>query len=347
MNKLRFTFAILLAIVSIVSVPLTASAASNSIGVNPRRDYTVKSGDTVKDTIVVNNLNKNEALTVDVQLIDFSGKDESGSPELLLKRTEPTRWSLKPYLTIAKDVSIPAGKSVEVPFSIAIPKELGAGSYYSAIKYSSTGEAGSNNVNLTSSAASLIFVRVPGEAKDELILEKFGAFNPDASGPSGTFSTFFGSTTPKYLAYRLTNKGNVAEQPVGSIELKNMFGKQVKLFEDANPAKNIVLIDQTRRFDVCLNGEKTTRNDPETGRKIEENKCNTMSLSPGRYTANLALIYGDNGSSQRQLGAVVSFWYLPLWSVIVFVVALALVAAAIWFTVRKISNSGKGYRTRR
>ncbi|HEX8226799.1 MAG TPA: hypothetical protein VF572_02930 [Candidatus Saccharimonadales bacterium] len=353
MQSLRRNIGIVVALcvltVTSLGVSTPAGAASNSLGVNPRRDYTVKSGDKLSDTLYVTNLSKTDALNIDIQLIDFSAQDETGSPKLLLAQTEPTRWSLKPYLTIAKNVKIDAGKSAEIPFTIAIPASVGAGSYYGAIKYSANGENGNNNnVSLTSSSATLVFVRVPGEANDALRLKEFGAFTPDRTGKGGDFGKLYMGAPPKYLAYRLTNTGNVAEQPGGSVELKNVFGKQVKVFEKANPNNSTVLIDQTRRIDLCFNEEKTKRNDPASGREIEESKCNDSGLAPGRYTAKLAVLYGDsnNGSSSHELGSVISFWYLPVWFLVVLALGVLLLAAIVWALIRKLSGKGRGgYRS--
>jgi hypothetical protein len=353
MQKLRQRLIIgftVMAIGATMLAPQSASAASNSLGVNPRRDYIVKPGQKLNDTMYVSNLSKTDDLNIDINLIDFGPQDETGTPKLLLTQKEPTRWSLKPYFTIAKNVTIGAGKSAQIPFSITIPAKVGGGSYYGAIKYSAAGDGTStNNVGLTSSSATLVFVRVPGDANDAMLLKNFGAFTPNNDAKSGTYASFYAGQAPKYLAYRLTNNGNVAEAPSGSVVVKNIFGKQVKLFEKANPNSNIVLIDQTRRIDLCFNETKTKKNDPATGREIEETTCNASKLAPGRYTAKLALLYGDsaNGSSSHELGAVTSFWYLPAWFIIVVVAVLLFLAFLVWLTIRVIRGNRRQFSNRR
>ena len=324
----------------VASVPGQAgAAASNSLGVNPRRNYTIKSGDRVDDTLYVSNLSKTDDLSITIKPIDFGAKDETGSPSLLLKQTAPTRWSLKPYLTIASTVTIAAGKSASVPFSIVIPSKVGAGSYYSAVQYSTNSQdAKGSNVNLISSSATLLFVRVPGEATDILRLKQFGPFTPYASGTDGSFGSYYGGAAPKYLAFRLSNDGNVAEEPSGSVILKNIFGKQTKIFEKANPANSLVLIGQTRRFDLCLNQDLSSHADAATGRNVDTIKCNQPSLTPGHYTARLALVYGDNGSSSHELGAVSSFWYLPLWFVVIVIVGFVVLLALGLLITRKLKS---------
>jgi hypothetical protein len=346
MKRIGIIAAGLLTVLCSFSVSTPVQAASNSLGVNPRRDYTVKAGNKVTDTLVLTNLSKTDDLTVQIKPTDFGPQDETGSPSLMLKATEPTKWSLNRYLTIPESYKVPAGKSVDVPFTISIPANVGAGSFYSAIRYSAVADGTNKNISLTSSSATLMFVRVPGEARSFMQLQKFGAFVPSEDGKTGAFTKVFGSTSPKYLSYRLKNTGNVAEQPTGSLLIKNIFGKQVKLYENANPRSNIVLIDQTRRIDLCLNEERTTKKD-ELDRTVEDIKCNEYKFAPGRYTAQLSLLYGNEGGSSNELSGSTTFWYLPAWFVVSVVAALAVIAGLIWFVIRTIKNRGKSTYRRR
>jgi hypothetical protein len=332
-------FGFLLAAV-MVFLPVQANAASNAIGVNPRRDYTIEPGKSVSDTIFVNNISKTEPLTVKLELVDFEPQNQTGTPRLLLKQTQPTRWSLKPYLKVPTEYNLEAGKSVNVPFTISVPATLGAGSYYSAIRYSAVNSTTGQNVSLTGSAVSLIFVRVTGEAKSNLSLVKFGAFTPNKEMTDGVYGTFYGATKPKYLSYLLRNNGNLAELPVGSIIVKDIFGKQYKVYENANPGKNLVLIGQTRRIDLCLNEERKQVKNPETGADVEEVSCNSPNLAPGRYTAVMNLIYGDAGNTQGEVKQTAVFWYLPAWFIILVIVVLGVLAFGIW----KLVTTAKGFR---
>lgn len=342
MKRLSSILMLALSLGVLTLVTGNVSAASNSLGVNPRRDYTLKPGEKVQDTLNVTNLNQTEALAITIKAIDFKAADQTGTPSLLLRQEQPTRWSLKPYLNIASTYTIPAGKSADIPFTVSIPANVGAGSYYSAVQYAVEGATDANgNVNLASSSVSLIFVRVPGEAKSALVLNNFGAFTPNEDMVSGSYKSFYSSAKPKYLSYTLENKGNLAEQPTGSIVLKNIFGKQVKLYENANPNQNLVLIEQTRRIDVCLNEVEVKEKNKVNGQQEEVRKCEDMSLAPGRYTAATSLFYGGNGSASGEIQATTTFWYLPAWFIIAVALILALVAFAVWKLVNKIKNRNK------
>ncbi|MDB5182216.1 MAG: hypothetical protein JWP13_979 [Candidatus Saccharibacteria bacterium] len=341
MKKIGILLSSFLLLTTIIMTPSSVSAAANAIGVNPRRDYIVSPGDKISETLFVNNIDKTEELTVKVEIIDFQSQNETGSPALLLKATQPTKWSLKPFMTISSQYKIAAGKSVEVPFTISIPKNLGAGSYYSAVRYSAVNPDTGENVSLTSSAVTLLFVRVSGEARSSLTLDDFGAFTPNEDFTSGVFGKFYGASKPSYVSYKLRNNGNIAEQPTGSILIKDTFGKEYKLFQDANPGKNLVLIGQTRRIDVCLNEERKTIKNADTGVDMEDVKCNAPNLKPGRYTAQLGLVYGTNGNSSQELRETATFWYLPAWFIVSVLAGFAAVAFGVWTLIKKVKSFRK------
>lgn len=329
---------------ALLILPVTTHAASNSLGVNPRRDYTIKPGDKVQDVLNVTNIHQTEDLTISIKSIDFKATDETGTPSLLLKQTQPTRWSLKPYLNVPSTLTIPAGKSADLPFTISIPSNVGAGSYYSAVHYSISGgeENGQgSNLSLTGSSVSLLFVRVPGEARSSLILDKFGAFTPTADMTSGSYASFYSAAKPKYLSYSLQNKGNVAEEPTGSVQLKDMFGKEVKLYEKANPNNNLVLIDQTRRIDMCLNEVEVTEKNKLNGQDEKVKQCHDPSLMPGRYTASMTLLYGGEGSASNEIKATTSFWYLPAWFIIAVAIGLLVIFVLVRSGLQKLRSTGK------
>lgn len=315
---------------------LPANAASNGLGITPRKNYTVQAGGHVSDTLYINNLSQTQPLIVSLRLIDFSAKDQTGSPNLNLKKDAPqTPWSVKPFVNLPSTVNIPAGKAVNVPITISIPATQGAGSYYSAIEYNAQNNPGQQNVTLAASSVSLLFVTVPGHAHEYMQLKQFGAFIPTDNDEHGSFSSWFFTSSPKVLSYLVQNQGNVAEEPTGSILVKNMFGKQAKLIEQANPKKQLALIDQTRRFDACLNqGAKTTKSS--TGQDQTAVVCNPTHLMPGRYTADLAVFYGLNGNTNQEITATTTFWYLPVWFLIVVFVLIFFIVFGVFLLVRKI-----------
>ncbi len=304
---------------------LPAAAQSNGLGITPKLSYTVNAGEQRSDTLYVNNLSTSQVLNLKLKVIDFKPQDETGAPKLLQASDEPlTPWSLKPYMTLPDRVTIEPGKSKLIPFTIKIPKSVGAGSYYSAVQYTAVSDFDQEKVNVAASSASLIFVTVPGDASELLNLVQFGPYE------GGKFQTMFASKPPASFAYRIKNSGNISESPSGSIVVKNFFGHVVRSIDNANPLGQLVIIGQTRRFEVCA---------PKSDKQEDLGKpsnCKPLKLMPGRYTAQIELLYGQNGKTNRQIGATSTFWYLPIWFVILALIVLTAIVYGGWRLYKKL-----------
>lgn len=320
----------------------TASAQSSAaLSIIPKKNYVIEPGDSINDTLNIRNLDNEKDLVLTLRVVDFTYSDDGGTPKLMLAEDAPqTTWSLKPFIDLPKTVTVPPKGSKTVDMSVSIPATQGAGSYYSAILYSSGAPEG-GNVGLSASGVTLAFVSVPGEVNENLVLENFGAYHPATSTSKGSYA-FIMAKKPWNIAYTLKNEGNVAESPVGSITLKNMFGME-QTINNINPNSSLALIGQSRTFISCIKlansevnfGEGTTKS----------TSCAEPDLWPGLYTATLDMYYGQNGNNTKEINSTVSFWYLPWWFVIVVLVLLAVAAFFIWRLVRKIQ--GHKYATQR
>lgn len=303
----------------------SASAQSASLSIAPKKNYVIDPGETVKDKLSIRNIDANGALDLNLRVVDFTYTDDTGTPKLSFDETlEPTTWSLKPYLKIPESTSIKPGSSQSLDISVTIPKGLGAGSYYSAIVYS-TGAPDGGNVGLSASGVTLVFVTVPGEVKQDLTLKNFGAYNQVTKEYAK-----FTMSEPTAVAYTLENKGNVTEAPVGSITLRSMFGQEYKI-NNVNPTQSLALIGQTRTFAACIKLKSDDANFK--GTAAEGQTCQNAGLWPGLYTASLDLFYGQNGNYTKEITGSGFFWYLPLWFVIAVILALLILAFYVWRTV--------------
>jgi hypothetical protein len=337
------SLSVMLVVLAVVGFAPFVQAESNGLGITPRKDYVVKPDEKRDDTLFISNLSTAQSLRITMEALDFSPKDETGTPSLQLDpNASQTPWSLKPFLTFPKEVVIAPGKSANVPISIKIPGGQGAGSYYGAIRYSAENAETKQKVNIAASSVSLLFVTIPGQAKERLALEQFGAYKSDGAG-GGVFKSLFVSEHPQNLAYRFKNEGNVAERPEGSIIIKNMFGKTAVTIERANPKSQLALIGQTRRIDLCMKSEKQTKTDAVTNQQSQETVCKNPGLWPGRYTAEIMLVYGMNGSITQEVTGTASFWYLPWWFIISLIVVLLLIVLAIWTIHRRITRPRRGH----
>lgn len=335
--------AVMVGAASILPALPVSAQSSASLSIVPKKNYTVEPGKSVKDKLTIRNLDHTSPLELTLRVVDFTFTDDGGTPKLFLAEDAPqTTWSLKPYLSVPRTVKIPAKSSKTLDMSVTFPAKHGAGSYYSAIIYSS-GAPDGGNVGLSASGVTLVFASVPGKVNENLKLEKFGAYETAKPGKKAGY-VFITGEEPQNIAYTLKNNGNVTEAPVGSITLKPFIGKEI-VIDDVNPNNSLALIGQSRTYTSCikLQEEKIDLNGEESKAKT----CTSPGLWPGFYSAKLELFYGQNGNLTRELVGNGSFWYLPLWFVILMIILVAIVAFAIWRLVNKIRGKARTSRPRK
>lgn len=313
------------------------STGSAALSITPKKNYVADPGQVINDTLSIRNIDTTENLNLNLRVIDFTYTDDGGTPKLLLDpNLEPTAWSLKSYLKAPESVTVKKGDSKSVDFKISIPSNLGAGSYYSAIIYS-TGAPDGGNVGLSASGVTLVFVTVPGQVNEKLELKKFGVYNPDKQ--SGDGYSFITGTEPKYMGYTIENLGNITAAPVGTIELKNLIFGHVNKLDEVNPKQSLALIGQTRTFEACIKLQEG---------EVKSNAtrdCVSAGLWPGLYKASISLFYGQNGNTTQELSKTAYFWYLPLWFVVTVILLTLAIAFAIWrlvVAIKRKTNAPRG-----
>lgn len=338
-------FAVLTLGANALLAPVASAQSSASLSIVPRKNYVIEAGKSITDTLTIRNIDKTQPLNLTLRVVDFTYMDDGGAPKLMLAEDAPqTTWSMKPFLKVPERVTIEAGGSKTLDIGVDIPASQGAGSFYSAIVYSSGAPEG-GNVGLSASGVTLVFTSVPGEVNEKLTLEKFGAYH-QAGGDRKAGYTTFTADLPQNIAYTLKNEGNVTESPVGSITLKHMFGLGGDIvISDVNPRSSLALIGQTRTFTACikLKSQEVDFN----GERTEASTCADPGLWPGLYTASLELFYGQNGNRTQEITGNAHFWYMPLWFIAVLVVVFAAIAIFVWRIVHKIRNRGRGLQTKR
>lgn len=331
MSRLRSivlaVFAVVVAAGLVIPATQVSAEGSAALSIVPRKDYTVEPGKTVNDTLVIRNIDRELPLNLSLRVIDFTHHDDSGTPKLLLDENEPqTAWSLRPFLDLPQTVTIDPGATKTIDMSVTMPEDYKAGSYYSAIVYSSTSSEG--NVGLSASGVTLVFASLPGEVEESLVLEKLGTYN----GASKKY-TYFNSDKPARIAYTIRNEGNVVGNPAGSITLKNWFGHEV-VINDINPNGSLALIGQDARvFETCIKMAKEAVDF--AGTRQEATTCADSGLWPGYYSVTLDGYYSFlGGNVTKDLDGKAGFWYLPWWFVMIVLAVLAFVGYHTWKIVR-------------
>lgn len=342
-------FAVFATAAFIVPVASVSAQSSASLSIVPKKNYRIEPGKSVDDTLVIRNLDREDSLELSLRVVDFTHDGDGGTPKLMLGEDAPqTTWSLKPFLTIPQNVTIDPGASKTIDMNVSIPANHGAGSYYSAIVYSS-GAPDGGNVGLSASGVTLVFTQIPGEVNQDLTLQKFGAYHRATPGREAGYS-FITMQEPETMAYTLKNDGNVTESPVGSITLRDIFGREI-VIDNVNPNGSLALIGQTRTYVSCIKLE--AEQVEFGGRTSSASRCASPGLWPGYYRASLDLLYGRNDdptSVQSEITGSASFWYLPMWFLIILTIVAAIIAYFVWRIVQKIkarknrANPTKAFR---
>lgn len=322
-------FAMLIAIAGIAIAPVQSVSAlsSASLSIVPKKNYTIEPGKSINDKLTIRNLDPSASLSLTLRVVDFTFNDDGGTPKLMLASDAPqTTWSLKPFLKLPEIVTVGPNSSKSVDMSVAIPAGHGAGSYYSAIVYSSGAPTDGGNVGLSASGVTLVFASIPGKVNESLSLQQFGVYKQPASNKPGTYASFT-TDMPEQIAYTLKNDGNVTESPVGSITLKSMYG-QTQVISDVNPNKSLALIGQTRTFTSCI--QQKVQEVDLNGSKSKSVACTTPWLWPGHYNATLDVFYGQNGNNTQEIVKTIGFWYMPWWATFVLIIVLLAIAITAW-----------------
>ncbi len=335
-------FAVVIAGVYSLSPALVSANSSASLSINPKKTYTIEPGRSIDDTLVVRNLDRELELDLTMRIVDFTYIDDGGSPRLMLDEDAPqTTWSLKPFLTVPETVTIPPQESQTLDINVSIPENHGAGSYYSAIVYSTSAPDG-GNVGLNASGVTLVFASVPGDVEEDLTLVDFGAYRSVESS-RGEGYTKFTMDEPERIAFTLANKGNVVESPVGSITLRDMFGRE-RLITEVNPNGSLALIGQTRTFISCI--ELSSQEINLEGNTAEAATCTSPGLWPGFYRASIELFYGQNGNLTREIVGETWFIYAPAWFLILLIILIGAVVYIAWRIVEKVRSRRPSSRKR-
>lgn len=343
-SLLLAAFAVVVAttyILPAASVSAASETSSSALSIAPKKNYVIEPGKSVQDKLTITNLDQTSPLDLTLRVIDFSYTGNGGTPKLMLDANAPqTTWSLRSYLKVPETVTVEPGKTKQISLDVSIPAGHGAGSYYSAIVYSS-GSGQGGNVGLNASGVTLVFVNIPGKVKEDLKFTHLGAYDRSAQGDVSGYH-YFNAQMPDSIAYTLKNSGNVIEAPAGSITLRDIFGRTTTI-NDINPTGSLALIGQERTFTSCI--KLKTEDVKLSGTTTKSTTCDAPGLWPGYYSVSADLFYGQNGNLTQEITKVGGFWYLPWWFIAVSVIVLAVLGFYGYRTYNKLRNKFYGPRT--
>jgi hypothetical protein len=291
----------LIALVVLILAPQTARAFAVAPGI---LELSAERGEVVKSNIAYIN-NEGVAKTTYLSVIKFVPSD-TGAPRFIPYEDDHAglpQWVVLP----TQHLVVPARSKIDVPLTIAVPKDATSGGHYAAVVFSDAPSdiVATNGAQVSAKMAVLVLLTVAGENIQRAGLLDF------TSPQSGRLMSVAGGE----YQYRLQNQGNVHLLPTGTIQVKDLFGRVITEV-NANPSAGRVLPASTRTF-TGLFGDQ-----PSSFLEILRAQWSQLAIGPATVELNLA--YGANQS----LLASFHIWLLP-WQLLLtaFLVVLILVLA--------------------
>lgn len=284
----------------------SSSSTANTLKISPlRTDLSADPGETKTVKITVTNPSSSEVSVKPIQNDFIADDTEDGSPAIILDENQyAEKNSLKRFMQPIESFNIPAGETVTVEATIAVPENAEAGGYFGAVRFAPTSPDGGGQVNTSPSVASLILLRVNGEVTERLELTDFQVRQ------AGKATNYLTSTNDISVLTRFKNNSKVQLAPFGMISVKK--GNEVVHQADFNKKDQLdtILPDSARRWNVNLGN-------------IE---------GFGRYEVTAVFTYGQNNQA---LEATQVFWVIPMPMIITVAAILLLLAIVVVYLISR------------
>ncbi len=195
---------------------------------------------------------------------------------------EQAKKEVGTWIKLSKDeLTIPAQKSVDIEFTITVPKDIKSGEYAGVIgmqevKKDQKLNAGINVVNITGAR---IYITIPGDLKVGTSIKKFEFITPESSVYNEFLATNYFQPIEKnaFLTLRLQNTGNIFQKIKGKIEIQTPKGMVTEDFDrDYAPFDEEVAISSLSTKVEWTPGEYTAKFTIENSPVIISNKQNQI-----------------------------------------------------------------------
>jgi hypothetical protein len=252
MKKLVTLRAFCVLVLCIVAFPATAFAEGVFV-VRPAKSENVISPGETKTVLITLANGMSTPVLVSASFEDLAPNRQTTALDepIRLLGSETGANSLKEFLSVQDTAfEIFSGEERQIAVTISIPKNTEPGGRYGSVVFSFRpalrGEEGdAANITLESRAATLFFVRVGGEAREEGRIMQFGTFN-DAK-----FIVRPSDASPLKFQIAYENAGTVHLNPYGRLTLDPLFfGKEKVIIVDPW----VVLPGATRMREVAVSG---------------------------------------------------------------------------------------------
>lgn len=311
-----FLFATLIPFVTAQDQP----DGGNGLQISPTRsEISILPGEQKQFSIDIKNITNGE-LEAQATINDFESDGVTGVPQIIIDTNERIPTSISNFIKGLDSITLKPGESKRVNLTVDIPADATPGAYFGAVRYSAIPKGGvlseaERQLALTASVAHLVLIEISGDITEQIQIEKLAA-GRDAKGDNKEIkNNWIFLNSPNRSSLTIKNLGNGFARPFGSVNIQNMFGKEVYRYDvnDTDP-KGIVLPKSTRVFINNIENVKT----------------------PGRYTSTASVAYGNGGEVITYKS---TFWYLPVWFLLTVVAIIVSIGAGIYLVYRKKYSS--------
>ena len=190
----------------------------------PNYTYAVEPGDSIADALVVTNYTEEPATFLVYAADAFTTAD--GVLDLLRQGEESV--GVGAWITTAEsEITVPAGESTVVPFTLEVPRDAVPGDHAGGIVTSLTTARQEQGINVDRRLGSRIHVRVEGELAPAVTIEQLqatydGSLNPVGAGTAG-------------VAFAVVNTGNTRLTGEATVRVAGPFGLGARLEEVTLP----------------------------------------------------------------------------------------------------------------
>lgn len=237
---------------------------------------------------------------------DFRTSKESGITFTPVHvATNTLAYELASWIELPKGpITVTRGATIDIPFTIAIPDNASPGGHYAAILVGNApGGENAGAMSVGSQISSLLLLRVTGDIIEQGGIQDF------------LVAENIVQTQEELFTLNFANTGNVHIVPKGDIVITNMFGRERgRIVVDEENILGNVLPETTRTFTFEWRG-----------------KQNFFDI--GRYTARVALTFGEEGT--RNVYSTAHFWVIPWIPLLVISCALLLFFLFMRFGLRR------------
>lgn len=276
------------------------ASASTGLSIQPLKvTHTLSPGEEASGVIQITNAG-DEAVNVETKVEDFVPL--AGTYQIQFVGRAPGISTVRDWITLdaPKSFVLAKGAAKNVSYTIKTPPNAEPGGHFGVAFFKASElPKGGQQLKVGTQVGMLILVTIPGSH-----LEKGNIL--DFTGP------LFVQKSPINFTIKFENTGTVHFEPKGAITIANMFGKEVG---SVSVGGQVVLPTGVKDLAVSVNFDRVLL---------------------GRYKANLKMFDGEGNELTARS---IAFYAFPLWYVIAFLIAVAVLFFGIRFLKKNIKIS--------